>query len=90
MSFFGRLFGWMPNPMKRLRQHLNIEKEWEEFKHHIRPHKFKIYTITLIATYPLYSPYVINLKNWLQYQVSYRINSFLSVDSAPFNITDNL
>ena len=90
MSFFTRFFRWLPSPMKRLRQHLKIEKEWEEFRHHIRPHRFKIYLVIILATYPLYSPYVISTKNWITYQVSYRINSFLDVDRAPFQITDNL
>ena len=90
MSMFSRWFNWLPSPMKRLRQYLHIEQEWQEFKHHIRPHQYKIYLGIVLVTYPLYSSYLYRLKDWGSYQVAKAANSFLAVDNSAFQITDNL
>lgn len=90
MSIFSRLFKWMPSPFKALREHLHIEQEWQEFKHHMKPHQFKIYVGLLLVTYPIYAPYTVRAKDWISYQVSSKLNAFLGVNRATFQITDNL
>ena len=55
MSFFSRFFQWLPSPFRSIRRHLHIEEEWQEFKHHMRPHKGKIYLGIVLISYPLYS-----------------------------------
>jgi hypothetical protein len=90
MSYFGRMFKWLPSPIKSLREHLHIEQEWQEFKHHIRPHQYKIYLAVIVLTYPLYAPQAVKVKNWVSFQVASRVNSFLSVDRSAFQLTDNL
>ena len=90
MSLFNRFLKWLPSPFKTIREYLHIEQEWQEFKHHIRPHQFKIYLGIVIVTYPLYVPYTIRLKNWVSFQVASKINNFLNVDRSTFQITDNL
>ena len=76
--------------MKNLRQRLNIEHEWQEFKHHIKPHKAKIYIVLIASTYPLYAPYAIRLKDYASHRLTHTVNSLLSEEKAPFQITDNL
>jgi hypothetical protein len=90
MSLFSRFFRWLPSPFKRLREHLHIETEWQEFKHHIRPHQYKIYLAVAVLSYPLYAPYFRSAKDWLAYHISLRINNLLHPERAPFQITDNL
>jgi len=79
MSFFNRFFKWVPNPFKSFREHLQIEEEWIEFKQHMRPHKLKIYLVLIAASYPVLSPYVYSAKEWATYQVTTKVNNFLSV-----------
>ena len=90
MSFLGRMFRWLPTPLKSLREHLHIEQEWQEFKHHIRPHQYKIYLIVIFLTYPLYAPQAIKAWDWVGFHAASKVNSFLSVDRSSFQITDNL
>jgi len=50
-----------------------------EFKQHMRPHKFKIYLVLIAASYPVLSPYVYSAKEWATYQITTKVNNFLSV-----------
>lgn len=47
-----------PKPFKRFQRWLNIEQEWTTFKLNLRPHKYKILTLTVLCSYPLYQPYL--------------------------------
>lgn len=90
MSFFSRFFQWLPSPFRSIRRHLHIEEEWQEFKHHMRPHKGKIYLGIVLVSYPLYSQYALQFGRWAKYQLAYQVNQLLLVDQPPFQITDNL
>ena len=90
MWIFKRFSQWLPSPFKAIRDHLKIEREWQEFKFHIRPHKYKIYLGVMVVTYPLYSSQLIRFNKWASYQVAARVNAFLQTDKATFQITDNL
>ena len=47
-----------PKPFKRLQRWLSIEEEWSTFKSNLRPHRYKMITITVLCFYPLYQPYL--------------------------------
>lgn len=55
MSFLRAIIEWLPSPFKAIRRKLNIEHEWQEFKHHLKPHRGKILVVGMAVTYPLYS-----------------------------------
>lgn len=53
-NFFQKLNHIRPKPFKWLQRGLGIQEEWSQFKTLIKPHKFKILSISFLAIYPIY------------------------------------
>ncbi len=62
-SFTKFLSGLRPRPFKRLQRALDIEEEWSAFKENIRPHKFKLFLLAGVLSFPLYRDSLAQLRD---------------------------
>lgn len=79
MGIWDALLSRIPRPFKYIQRHLNIEKEWAEFKANLRPHRYKIRFGLLLLTAPLYYPY---LKKGLR-EAECQFSEFIRKESQP-------